>query len=201
MVLPMSTDLSTPTIRGGSGRRAATVWLVLAAFVGGAVLVLWVAGGFATDARPLLGRQMEVGEFASTRFWDVAVLGAEVSPDVGEVFVGITAVNKQRESALQLTDFMLAVRLPSGKVLLRSSCQSLRGDRFSPRVPTDALCSFRYERNELSDADFPAPGPLDIEVVVFEQRMSDGLLENPRPEVSAPIAWVPVHAQVVVGDL
>lgn len=181
-------------------RRTATVWAVVAALLVGAVVAIWAAGGFSTNARPFLGSRVEPGEFASTRFWDVAVYGAEVSHDRGEIEVALTVVNKQRQTADGLTDFMLAVRLPDGRSMLRSSCITERGFHFAPLIPANTLCTFGYESNEVPRSSIPGPGPVDIEVVVFDQQMSDALLENSRPEVGEPAAWFPVQATVALED-
>ena len=196
----MSTPVPPAQRRGGVARRAATVWAVVAALAGGLTLALWATGGLATDSTPYLGERLAPGEFVSTRFWDVAVHGAEVSHAKGEILVAVTIVNKQRESAMVLTDYMLGVRLPDGTAMLQTFCLSERGLRFPPMIPADALCEFRYEANDVPPSSIPSPGPVDIEVVILDQQLSDGLILSARPEISETAAWIPLRASVAIED-
>ncbi len=164
------------------------------------IVTIWATGGFGTDAKPFLGSRVQSGERVTTRFWDVVVHDAEVSESKGEIRVAITATNKQRRTALDLTTNMLVIRLPDGTPMLRSSCTSLRAYRFGPLIPAYAECVFSFEGNELLPAEVPEAGPFDIEFIVLDQEMSNNLVTAPEPQAGEPAGWLPMTVLVAVEE-
>ena len=159
-----------------------------------------VTGGFGTDAAPYLGTRVQPGDVVDTRFWDVAVHGAEVVESRGEVRVAVTVTNKQISSQFGLTMDMLAVRVPSGRPLFQSSCTSARALSFPPLISVDAECLFRYEGSGLTDGELPGPGPFDVEVVVLDQKITDNMLTIPEPAAGEPAGWMTLTVTVAQED-
>lgn len=178
----------------------AIVGLVVAVVLVGGVVAVWGTGGFGTDAKPYLGTRVLQDETVETRFWNVAVHGAEVSLAKAEIRVAVTAMNKQRRTAVSLTTNMLVIRMPDGTPMLRSSCTSMRGYRFGPLIPTDAQCVFRFEDNELQLDEIPEPGPFDIEFIVLDQNMSDNFVTVPEPQAGEAAGWLPLTVRVAEED-
>ena len=178
-------------------RRTVTVGVVASTLVAAIVAVIWAAGGFATGSNPFLGTRMDPGEFASTRFWDVAINDAEVSHASGEITLDLTVVNKQRRTAFALTDYMLGVRLPNGRALLQFYCVAAPVSSYAPLVPVRTRCTFGFERNEVPPTSIPGPGPVDIQIVILDQQWGDSLRQVPQPEITEPAAWVPLQAHAV----
>lgn len=196
----MSTELQASPPRRKTSPRATFAALAVVGVLAVIVGVIWSTGGFGTDAKPFLGTQVAPGVTISTRFWDVAVHEAEVYEDKGEIRVSITATNKQRSSGLGMETGLVVVRLPDGTPLFGSSCDSQRGLRFGPLIPTEAVCVFRYEGESIPSEAVPGPGTFDIEVVVRDQEMSDNLLTEPEPAAGEPAAWIPLSVSVHVEE-
>ncbi|MEO7587800.1 MAG: hypothetical protein ABIS84_07190 [Arachnia sp.] len=178
--------------------RAALPWVVTATLLGGAAAAVALTGGFGRTAPAFIGSEYAVDDAISTRLWDVAVEGAEVSHKDGTVLVHIVATNKQHESDFDLTTNMLVVRMADRTAMWRSSCYPAGRSTFGPDVPTRAVCEFSYERNEV-----PAPATadsMDIQVVVCDQSMTDALLHAPTPQAGEPVGWVSVRATAVVEE-
>ncbi|MEO7587796.1 MAG: hypothetical protein ABIS84_07170 [Arachnia sp.] len=185
----------SPALRRGRVPIGALIWGTIAAVVALVIVTIWATGGFGTDARPFLGSQVEPGEMVETRFWDVAVRSAEVVPDLGEIHVHLTVVNKQRQTLPGMTPGIVAVRLPDGVAMTQSTCFTGVADRFAPLIQTSAVCELGYGRNEVPSGSIPT-GPFDVEVVVLDQELSNDLLTVPHPESGEPAGWVPLTVSV-----
>lgn len=192
----MTDDRATPQ----RGRAAVHRWVIVVALlitvVGGSVGAIAATGGFGTEAAPFLGTRVEPGEVIETRFWDVAVHSAEVVESKGEIKVAVTVTNKQTTSQFALTMDMLAVRVPSGRPLFQSWCTPQRASSFSPLIPADAECLFKFEGSSLTDDQLPGPGPFDVEVVVLDQEITDNMLTVPEPAVGEPAGWMKLTVTV-----
>ena len=159
-----------------------------------------VTGGFGTDAAPYLGTRVQPGDVVDTRFWDVAVHGAEVVESRGEVRVAVTVTNKQISSQFGLTMDMLAVRVPSGRPLFQSHCLPQGGRSFAPLIPVEAVCVFSFGGSGLAEDQLPDPGAFDVEVVVLDQEIKDDLLMVPEPAVGEPVGWMQLTVTVAHED-
>lgn len=196
----MSTELQTPTPRRKTPPPATIAALAVVGVLVILVGTIWGTGGFGTDAKPFLGTRVEPGELVETRFWDVAVHGAEVDEGDGTIRVAITALNKQNRSSFTLTPGMVALRLPDGTPMLRGQCDSGHGGRFAPLIATDGVCSFSYVSEEIAKDSIPGPGSFDVEVIVRDQEIDDNLLTIPEPAPGDPAGWLPLTAQVLPED-
>lgn len=155
-------------------------------------------GGFGRTTPAYIGSEYAVDAPIRTWLWDVAVEGAEVSGDTGEVLVHVVATNKQPLDQADLTTNMLVIRLPDGTAMWRSSCYPVMRSGFGPDLSTRAVCAFGYERNDVprpSDAE-----AMDIQVVVCDQTLTDALLHAPTPQSGEPVGWVGVRATPVVEE-
>lgn len=196
----MPPDLIPPPHREDSRWRSVALWSIPVVVLGAIIGIIWGTGGFGTDAKPYLGVQVEPGQMVSTRFWEIAVHGAEVLPDERGVELHLTAVNSQRETTADLTEGVVAILLPDGTPMSLSYCFSERAYRFLPLIPAEATCEFAYDHNRVPPGSMPGTGPFDARVVVIDQRMSDDLLTDPYLQTGEPVGWLPLRVSAAAEE-
>lgn len=152
--------------------------------------VIWATGGFERASNPYLGAPTEPGTVIQTTFWDIKVDAATLKTG-DKITIELTITNKRREGTSTLTDGIVQVRTSKDQYLLADYCLADRLE-FSPLIPTPSTCTFLLD-NDGTDADVTA----DVEVFVLDQQMSSGLLIDPSPEATDPVARIALVAEVV----
>lgn len=178
-------------------RRQATIWLVVLLSVALLLGLVWLLGGFDRRATPYMGTRLALGETAETRFWDYAVHSAQVDEYGAAIDLAITVTNKQDTSEMQLTYSSVMIRLPDAEVMTTHFCATGDRSQFGPDIPTEALCEFSYESNEISQ---PPEAPFRVEVIVLDQVIHEELLTEPRPRANNAVAHFELEVMPYVEE-
>lgn len=198
MSIVHSESLEAPPRRPGGLRRQAIIWLAVVLVVAILLGLVWAFGGFDRRATPYMGVRLELGETAETRFWDYAVHSAQVDEEGAAIDVAMTVTNKQAESTWELTYSTVIVRLPGdGGVLTTHFCAMGQRNQFGPDIPTEAVCEFSFESNEITE---PPRAPFPVEIVILDQEIYEELLTPPRPRASNAVAYFELEVQPYVEE-
>lgn len=159
-----------------------------------AIGVTALLGGFREGTTVWQGVEIEPGETAYTRFWEVTAYEAQVN-DWGPYIEVATELTNNFTRPVTVDAYLIVVRLPElGFSVSSPSCSTENSRPFNPGVRVTALCSFRVpDEREL---DLTGVSELELEVIVFEQVFSDSILDPPSPESDHPLAFYRMTAPV-----
>lgn len=161
-----------------------------------AVGVVWALGGFkSADGGTWMGVETKAGETIPTRFWDVTVHDAAAYVTGPRIEVAVTLTNKQGHPVTP-DDYLVVVRIPDYRdAWIDPYCRTVNDRPFNPNIAVEALCVYRPEDPEDGEEarldDLTGLTELDIEVIVFEQALSESVMDGSTPVSDHPIARIP----------